>query len=167
MDMNKGGKQMKRMIHVRKTAVALAGVMMMALLTGCSTLNSKGTSTSSGAAAPAATVAENAPVYYDFGDVMLPRELKVDKGDSFIMSNGGMTSGALILKGNVDSASLVSFFKNKMPVDGWRQRGSFSSARSIMLFEKPNRWCVILITDGTFSTRVEIWVEPTSEAMAH
>lgn len=158
----------KRMVHVRKTAVALTGVMMMALLgAGCSTLKSKNTPAPSGAGTAAATVSANGPVYYDFGDVMLPRELKVEKGDSFVMSNGGMTSGVLVLKGNVDSGSLISFFKNRMPADGWRQMGSFSSARSIMLFEKQNRWCVILIADGTFSTRVEIWVEPTTAAGAH
>jgi hypothetical protein len=160
---------MKRMVHVRKTAVALAGVMMMALLsTGCSTLKPKeNPAAPSGAAAPTAKAAENAPVYYDFGDVMLPGQLKVQKGDSFVMSSAGMTSGVLVLKGNVDSASLIAFFKNKMPADGWRQMGSFSSARSIMLFEKQNRWCVILIAEGTFSTRVEIWVEPTAAVGAH
>jgi hypothetical protein len=49
-----------------------------------------------------------------------------------------------------------------MPVDGWSKVGSFRSARSLLLFEKATRWCAIAITDGQFSTKVEIWVAPTN-----
>lgn len=155
---------MKKKAQDRKLTVGLAGVMIILLLTtGCSTLKSKQQTSPSAGAAPAPAAVETPPVYYDFGDVMLPRELKVDKGDSFVMNSGGMTSGILALKGSVDSSSLVTFFENKMPVDGWRQMGSFRSDQSIMLFEKQNRWCVILIKDGRFSTGVEIWVAPTTQ----
>lgn len=156
----------------KKAFIASAWVLMIILITaGCSTLSSKGSGTASTTpsstatvSAPAATL-ENAPVYYDFGDVMVPRELKIEKGDSFVMNSGGMTSGLLVLRGSVDVNSLVTFFENKMPVDGWRQMGSFRSERSIMLFEKKTRWCVIGITDGRFSTKVEIWVAPTIQDM--
>jgi len=136
---------------------------MAVLSTGCSTLKSKESTTSSGPAA-ATAAADNTPLYYDFGDVMLPRELKVDKSDSFVMNNGGTTSGKLVLKGGIDSNSLIKFFENKMPVDGWRQMGYFRSAQSIMLFEKKSRWCVVLVTEGRLSTLVEIWVAPVTAA---
>ena len=111
--------------------------------------------------APARAAASSAPVYYDFGDVMLPRELKVDQNNSFVMKSGGMTSGVLVLRGGVDAASLITFFENRMPVDGWMKKGSFRSGRSIMLFEKSDRWCVISVAEGKLSTQVEIWVAPT------
>lgn len=153
---------MKRKARISRMAAAWIVAILVALpITGCSTLKSKETSNSSGAPA-GAPPADTTPVYYDFGDVMLPRELSVDKGGSFVMHSGGMTSGILALKGRVDSNSLVTFFENKMPVDGWRQMGSFRSARSIMLFIKKDRWCVIQIDDGSFKTQVEIWVAPTT-----
>ena len=31
----------------------------------------------------------------------------------------------------------------------------------MMLYKKQSRWCVISITEGQMSTRVEIWVAPT------
>ncbi len=152
----------KRVVAVLVTALCVA-----VALTGCSTLKSGQKTTSKDTAAtppPTSTaVKENTPVYYDFGDIMLPRELKVDKDDSFVMTSGGMTTGVLALKGGVDVNSLVTFFENKMPVDGWRQMGAFRSARSIMLFEKRTRWCVISIADGQFSTKVEIWVAPIKQ----
>ena len=44
---------------------------------------------------PSGTAAESAPVYYDFGDIMLPRELKVEKKDSFVFRTPGLTAGVL------------------------------------------------------------------------
>ncbi len=157
---------MKKMAICRRVVPAW-GVAVLALLLvmGCSTLGSKDKAASSGTEAAASATQENAPVYLDFGDVMLPRELEVDKKESFVMNSAGMTSGVLVLSGSVDANSLVSFFENKMPVDGWRKIGSFRSQRSMLLFEKKTRWCVISITDGQFKTRVEIWVAPTINEM--
>ena len=41
---------------------------------------------------------------------------------------------------------------------------AFKSPRTMMLFQKQTRWCVINITEGQFSTQVEIWVAPTISA---
>ncbi|MDA8138733.1 MAG: hypothetical protein M0036_08765 [Desulfobacteraceae bacterium] len=147
-------------------------VVMAIAVSGCTTLGAKepaGASSSSSSAAaknasapaaPQAVTKEISPIYYDFGDVMLPRELTLEKKETFVMKTAGMTSGVMVLKGVIDTKSLVTFFESKMPVDGWHKMGSLSSARSIMLFEKTNRWCVIGISEGSFTNKVEIWVAP-------
>lgn len=159
----------KRKINVGVIVAGFCALVMVVTTTGCSTLSPKSSTKSSPASSASTTTAattaqpavkENAPVYHDFGDIMVPRELSVIKKDSLIMTSGGVTSGILVLKGSVDVDSLANFFENKMPVDGWRKMGSFRSARSILLFEKPTRWCVIAISEGNFSTKVEIWVAP-------
>ena len=153
----------KRALHQKTVAVLVLATAALLLVTGCSTLDSKDQgASSSGSTGASAVQPEKSHVYLDFGDVMLPRELKVDKKESFVMNTGGMTSGVLVMSGGVDANSLVNFFENKMPVDGWHKIGSFRSARSMMLFEKTTRWCAIAITDGKFSTKVEIWVAPTT-----
>jgi hypothetical protein len=155
-------KKDQRRFWVVATCVALALVWTV----GCTALKSKDSAdTASGSfPAPAApTSKEKAPVYYDFGDVMLPSDLKVDKKDSFIMNSGGVTSGILVLKGSLDANSLVGFFESKMPVDGWRKIGRFSSKRSLLVFMKQTRWCVIGVIEGQFGTHVEIWVAPTEK----
>jgi hypothetical protein len=162
--LKEGAKMMRKNAAWSKLAAVCFFWLITALLvTGCSTLQSKDGEMASERTAPARTGAANAPVYYDFGDVMLPRELRIDQSNSFVMKSGGVTSGVLVLRGGVDSASLITFFESKMPADGWTKKGSFRSARSIMLFEKKNRWCVISVAEGKLSTQVEIWVAPTEE----
>jgi hypothetical protein len=102
------------------------------------------------------------PLYYDFGDVLIPSELKLDKNTSFVFKTPGMSAGVLALSGRVEINSLITFFETNMAKDNWQQVASFKSSRTIMLFQKENRWCVINITDRDFSTAVEIWVAPTT-----
>ena len=101
--------------------------------------------------------------YYDFGDVLVPKELKVDKKSSFVYETGGFTAGVLVLKGRVETSSLISFFERNMVNDNWNSISSFKSERTMLLFQKNHRWCVMNITDEAFNTHVEIWVAPTTK----
>lgn len=101
------------------------------------------------------------PLYYDFGDVLVPLELKVDKDKSFVYHAPGFTAGVLALSGRVDVNSLIRFFENNMAKDNWKLVSSFKSPRTMMFFTKPNRSCIINITEGSFKSNVEIWVAPT------
>ena len=107
-----------------------------------------------------------APLYYDFGDVLVPREMKVDKNASFVFRTPGLSAGVLAMKGRVDGHSLIQFFENNMANDNWSLVSAFKSYRNIMLFKKENRWCVINITEKKLSTYLEIWVSPTVDGAA-
>jgi hypothetical protein len=50
-----------------------------------------------------------------------------------------------------------------MANDNWNIISSFKSERTMLLFQKAQRWCVMSITDETFNTHVEIWVAPTTK----
>ena len=129
------------------------------LFTGCSVFKSKKAPSTGPTGSRVAPQAKN--VYLDFGDVLLPRQLKVDRADSFVFSTAGFTAGLLSLKGRVEVNSLLSYFENKMPVDGWTLISAIKSSRSMLLFRKQARWCVISIVENQLSTRVKIWVAPT------
>ena len=58
---------------------------------------------------------------------------------------------------------MIDFFEHNMAKDNWQAVGTFKSPRTLLLFQKENRWCVINITDKTFDTLVEIWVAPFSD----
>jgi len=105
------------------------------------------------------------PIYYDFGDVRLPEELKVDDEDSFVYRTPGFSAGVLVLEGRVELYSLIAFFENSMASDNWKFISSFKSPRTMMLFHKEARWCVINITEKNLKTLVEIWVAPTAEEL--
>ena len=155
------------MKDVRKTWLlvgVLAGLFMLTMSVGCASLQSDSVSADEGQ--PEASVAADdtpGPLYYDFGDVLVPMELKVDKNRSFVYHAPGFTAGVLGLTGRVDVSSLIRFFENNMAKDNWKLVSAFKSPRTIMFFNKPNRSCIINITEGSFSSQVEIWVAPTVE----
>ena len=103
---------------------------------------------------------QNAPLYYDFGDVLVPRELNLDAKSSFVYHTSGFTAGVLVFESKVERTSLIEFFDNNMAKDNWQAVSAFKSPRTLLLFQKENRWCVINITDGDWNTMVEIWVAP-------
>jgi hypothetical protein len=106
---------------------------------------------------------KSASLYYDFGDVLIPRELELDDKSSFVYHSSGFTAGILAFKSKVELGSMVDFFVNNMAKDNWQAVGTFKSPRTLLLFQKENRWCVINITDNKWETLVEIWVAPFSD----
>ncbi len=103
---------------------------------------------------------EKVPVYYDFKDILIPAELKYNKKLSFIYKGPGILSGHLLLEGRVEMNSLVTFFINNMPKDGWTQVSVFKSPNSIILFKKANMRCIIVVKNGGYNTSLNIWVAP-------
>jgi len=102
------------------------------------------------------------PLYRDFEDVAIPRELKEDKKSTYIIESAGYRSGILALKGRVERNTLIDFFKDNMAKDNWKAVTSFKTPdRAIMLFQKENRWCMINITEKEIYTYVEVGVVPT------
>jgi hypothetical protein len=127
---------------------------------GCSSLSKKDDKATAPASKSSSAVAAQ---YYDFGDVLVPKELKVDKKSSFIYQTSGFSAGVLVLKGRIETSSLISFFETNMAKDNWNNISSFKSERTMLLFQKTQRWCVMSITDEAFNTYVEIWVAPTTK----
>jgi len=103
----------------------------------------------------------HSPLYYNFEDVLIPEELNIDKDESFVFSSSGMSAGVLAFNGGVEITSLIQFFEINMAKDNWKLISSFQSARTLMLFQKGMRWCVICIYDNSLRTHVEVWVAPT------
>ena len=140
----------------RKSVLILACILASCffLATGCATSKKKKSGSATGPM----------PVYYDFGDVLVPKELKVNKKESFLFSAADLSAGVLSLKGRVDRDSLITFFEGNMPKDNWTLVGAVKTPHSMLLFQKEARWCVIEISETTFDTRVKIWVTTTMES---
>ena len=126
------------------------------LLLSCSTLKKGNNSnTESG---------KDLPTYYDFGDVLVPKKLKLDTQSSFVYRTSDMSAGVLVFKARIDAASLTDFFENNMAKDNWQLVSAFKSPRTLLLFQKEKRWCIININDGGYNTQVEIWVAPMMQS---
>jgi len=137
----------------------LTAVVILVLTTGaCTTLS---TDSKKEGERAAKTDAPPNTVYYDFDDIEVPRELKIERDDSFIYNTTGFAAGVLALKGRVEFNSLVRFFETSMPKDNWRPVGHIKAESAMILFHKENRWCVITLEEGSFYTYARIWVAPT------
>jgi len=143
-------------------AVLTFMITVVFLVGGCSSLSKKDDKATAPASKTSSAVAAQ---YYDFGDVLVPKELKVDKKSSFIYQTSGFSAGVLVLKGRIETSSLISFFETNMAKDNWNIISSFKSERTMLLFQKTHRWCVMSITDQSFNTYVEIWVAPTTKGL--
>lgn len=140
-------------------------LFIFTVFSGCARL--KATSRGSEKSTPAVKKQDDTPVplYYDFEDILVPSELKVEKKRSFVYHSPDFTAGVLALTGRVEINSLIKFFDNNMAKDNWRLEASFKLAnRTIMFFNKPNRGSIINITGKQFKTEVEIWVAPVMGA---
>lgn len=149
----------------RVRIVLQISAMLLALVISLGCAQSKRITKRSETPEPVATKPSKtpAPLYYDFEDVLVPSELKIDRGKSFVHHAPDFRAGVLVLTGRVEINSLVRFFENNMAKDNWRLETSFRSPRTMMIFEKPNRKCIVYITEKQFNTEVEIWVAPVAE----
>jgi len=138
-------------------------VVLLSLLcvSGCTMFSPKKQQESAREKADASKDKGKVPLYYDFGDVLVPSEMKLQKDKTFVFRTPGLTAGVLVFKGRVEINSLIAFFEANMIKDNWTPISSFKSPRTFMLYRKENRWCVISITENEFSTSAEIWVTPT------
>lgn len=100
------------------------------------------------------------PNFYDFPDIAIPSELDLVSSDSYVFQSGAFKVGLLTLKGRVELNSLISFFQMAMPRENWKAKGGFRYKRSVLIFEKPDKVCVLNLYEKMFYTYVEIYVAP-------
>ena len=98
--------------------------------------------------------------YYDFPDVLIPPEIEYDVKGSVVYESGNVKYGVLLFSGRVEVESLMEFFRKSMVKDGWSVVSSVRFNRILLNFARPDRTCQILIWDKTFTTEVEVHVQP-------
>jgi hypothetical protein len=109
---------------------------------------------------PPAAVSGAQPHFLDFPDIPIPSELDVRSDESNVFQTGQLKMGFITLRGRVEPSSIINFFALALPREGWRPRGQFRYSRSMLVFDKPDKTCVIIIKESTIYTYVEIYVVP-------
>ena len=100
--------------------------------------------------------------FFQFNDVPIPPQIDVQANNSYVFQSGQIKMGFLTLRGRVDSNSLMNFFASALPHEGWRMKAQFRYNRSLLIFDKPDKICVILVKEDTYYTYVEIYVSPVA-----
>ena len=118
------------------------------------------------AAAPPGPPVAAAPIpkarFLDFQDIPIPPDLSVQSKNSNVFQSGAIKMGFLTLRGRVDSNSLMNFFVAALPHEGWKLKGQFRYNRALLIFDKPDKICVIPMKEETYYTYVEIYVSPVA-----
>jgi hypothetical protein len=103
--------------------------------------------------------------YYDFEDIQIPNELKLDSRSSRVFQSANLTAGVLTFDAYVEVKSLINFFKDSMAKDNWQLKGNFKlPPKTVLLFEKKNKRALFFIEESMLNTRLEIWMIPTQDA---
>jgi len=107
-------------------------------------------------------------VYLDFDDILVPKTMRVNRKMSSVFETAATTAGVLSLEGTLSLDVLIEFFESNMGKDNWTLVSKFKGPRSILHFEKGNRWCMITLSDRRYAAKaqVEIWVTPKGETPA-
>ncbi len=142
-------------------------IIALFLISGCSNSLFSGSGKKQLSTAKAST--QSNAVYYDFDDILVPRDMKIDDSSTVVVSTPGHTSGIITLKGRINKDSLLKFFNNNMQKDNWNIISQIRSPTStILIFQKASRWAVITLRDKEYYTYAEIGVAPSfSEASSN
>ena len=114
----------------------------------------------SGPGAPGGGGSQMRPTAYDFPDILIPNELELVSGSSYVFQGPKTKAGLLVFKGRVDTKSVIDFFQTSMPRESWKFKGGFRYKRSVLVFEKPEKICLINIHEDLYYTYVEVYLTP-------
>lgn len=150
---------------MHKIFVATLAMVSLLALGGCESALQNHGGQSSVPEAPTVSSSKSNSLgnYQEFDDVLIPNEMELDQKSSFVFETPQFKTGIVTYKGRVDAVSLANFFEKELSKDNWRLRSKIKYSRTLMVFEKPDRDCVINIIDETFNTVVEIMVAPRQD----
>lgn len=170
--LSEGGKAMDS-LKCRHILICSVLVLLLGLIPGCSSpggrgapppnpVSQQGQPAQAGAPPPAALSSTPRPYFYDFPDIPTPSELKLLPDESYIFQSGNEKAGLLTLRGRVDPNSVVNFFQMALPRESWKPKGGFRYKRSVLIYEKPEKTCIINLYEKLYYTYVEIYVAPAA-----
>lgn len=92
----------------------------------------------------------------EFNDITLPGDMTRVSDETNFYETRQFKMGILVYEGRVDFNSLIDFMINTMVKRKWVVQSTLKSARTTLVFEKPNKNCVIQISEGTIYTRMTV-----------
>ncbi len=92
----------------------------------------------------------------EFTDITLPADLTRVSDETNFFETKQFKMGILVYEGRVDYNSLIDFMINTMVKRKWIVQSTLKSTKSTLVFDKPNKSCVIQISEGTIYTRMAI-----------
>lgn len=144
-----------------KLLIALTFIVMLA---ACTTTGGKSGNTDTAAGATG-TEYQEPDYYYDFDDILIPKEISYVEDDSYKLDNAKFRAAIMKFKGRVEVLELVQYFINNMAKDNWTLISNNKAGKlSVLNFEKFNKSCVIQVDDSFGSATTTIIAVEVKEA---
>ncbi len=90
-------------------------------------------------------------------DLPVPEGFKMDFERSSYTHMGQTRIGTLVYKGRASAPSIISFYRDNMPISGWiPQRESSEFGSYVLRFEKNGEGAVVKVAPYHFSTDITI-----------
>ena len=129
-----------------RTKVTLFFILALATTLGACTTTG---STSAESVTPTAVEYQEPDYYYDFDDILIPKEIKYVEAESYKLDNSKFRAAIMKFKGRVQVLELVQYFINNMSKDNWTLISNNKAGKlSVLNFEKFNKSCVIQVDDA-------------------
>ncbi len=150
------------------SGIALTLIASLFLVSGC--VNNK-SSIASPISATDSTTDALPPVpgfAGDISDIVLPAELEWDSENSLGIKTESFRGGVYVYKGKVTVMSLKDYMVVSMQDNKWKLVGETSSKDVMLAFVKPNKTCMMVISDGGVikKTRLTFYVTIDKTAAA-
>lgn len=95
----------------------------------------------------------------DIKDITLPSELEWDRKNSMVIKTESFRGGIFNYKGKAEIMSLKDYMVASMQDNKWRLVGETASKDIMLAFVKPNKTCMMVISDGMFGkTELKLYV---------
>lgn len=143
---------------MKRLIVMFFAISLICAASGCAVFQ-KQDSTDTSSPPPSKTQGYNQQ-FYGFPDVPIPKEVEIVNERSFVYETPSFKAGIIVFAGNVEPASLESYFKLNMAKNGWRYVNSFRYKDIVLNYMKEDKTCNIKISRGAFRTELEVWVGP-------
>ena len=97
-----------------------------------------------------------------FPDIPLPSGFEFDRSTSFLYGSGSgsVKVGRLFFKGWASQEKVITFFENEMINNGWVLVRVVEHNGTMLLYEKEDRVCTLLLSSSLGKTTVEIQIGP-------
>ena len=95
----------------------------------------------------------------DIKDITVPAELSWNRSGSMVIRTESFRGGVFTYNGRVEFVSLKDYMVASMKANKWRLVGETESKNIMLAFVKPNKTCMMVITEGLFGkTELKLYV---------
>ena len=145
---------MNKDFRVRILIFALIAILLGSV--GCTSRKTANTADPSGLDGALPQVSSFAD---DIKDIAIPPELEWKRADSLVIKTESFRGGVLVYTGKTDILSLKDYMVASMKDNQWRMVGETASKYIMLAFVKPNKTCMMVISESFFKkTELRMYV---------